>query len=84
MIEHKNQTRVMFTVQSRNDSRMILRVFFPVLGEITKPSRRRGCLRTELEHGSLLSLNAWKLGPTPRNFEMVARSPSNEPDNRCP
>ena len=37
-----------------------------------------------VKHGSLLSLNAWKLGPTPRNFEMVAGSHSNEPDNRCP
>ena len=37
-----------------------------------------------LHHGCLLSLNAWKLGPTPRNFEMVSKPHSNGLDNRCP
>ena len=35
-------------------------------------------------HGGLLSLNAWKLGPTPQNIEVVASPHSNEPSNRCP
>ena len=35
-------------------------------------------------HGGLLSLNAWKLSPTPRKIEMVTYTHSNEPDNRCP
>ena len=34
-------------------------------------------------HGGLLSLNAWKLSPTPRKIEMVTYTHSNEPDNRC-
>ena len=29
-------------------------------------------------------LNAWKLGPTPQNIEVVASPHSNEPSNRCP
>ena len=36
-----------------------------------------------LRHGGLLSLNAWKLSPTPRKIEMVTYTHSNEPDNRC-
>ena len=32
-------------------------------------------------HGGLLSLNAWKLGPSPQNIEVAH---SNEPSNRCP
>ena len=36
-----------------------------------------------LAHGGLLSLNAWKLSPTPRKIEMVTYTHSNEPDNRC-
>ena len=35
-------------------------------------------------HGGLLSLNAWKLSPTPRKIEMVTYTHSNEPGNRCP
>ena len=35
-------------------------------------------------HGGLLSLNAWKLGPTPQNIEVAASPHSNEPSNRCP
>eukprot|EP00731_Ephydatia_muelleri_P012894 Em0007g204a len=33
-------------------------------------------------HGCLLSLNAWKLGPTLRNIRTTLRSHSNDPDNR--
>ena len=36
-----------------------------------------------MPHGGLLSLNAWKLSPTPRKIEMVTYTHSNEPDNRC-
>ena len=36
-----------------------------------------------MDHGGLLSLNAWKLSPTPRKIEMVTYTHSNEPDNRC-
>ena len=36
-----------------------------------------------MQHGGLLSLNAWKLSPTPRKIEMVTYTHSNEPDNRC-
>ena len=35
-------------------------------------------------HGGLLSLNAWKVGPSPRKIEMIYVPHSNEPDNRCP
>ena len=35
-------------------------------------------------HGCLLSLNAWKLSPTLRNFEMVSKPHSNGHDHRCP
>ena len=40
-------------------------------------------IRLVMVHGGLLSLNAWKLGPTPQNIEVVASPHSNEPSNRC-
>ena len=53
---------------------------------ITQPARVGYVISavSTLRHGGLLSLNAWKLGPTPQNIEVVASPHSNEPSNRCP
>ena len=51
--------------------------------QVPRPPRSRES-NDPFEHGGLLSLNAWKLGPTPQNIEVVASPHSNEPSNRCP